>query len=227
MTWGQPQGQQQGQYPTYDPRPAQYQPVYNNQYVGSGQPPQTYYHPPPYQNIYQPSPQPGQQVYTAPVTVPPKKNTTTFVLIFVVIIIVIIAAVGAALIRPQTTGPAHVQSSDAKVHFIMSDPIYGISILVKITVTGNITNIGTKDIKYSNVKLKCDGSFLDKSYSSTLETDATSLGDELISPGERVPFYSDLGGTKTQVSSTKDSFEILEGIVVGSSVTVDVGPYYR
>ena len=229
MTWDQPQGQQQYPY-NYQGSPQYQQPV-TGQYPQQGYPPQGY--PQQYYPQQQPYGQPGQQqVYYPPKPGPPPPNPLMkFLPGIICCVILFIALIGIVLVSPPSTkesGPGNIRFINTKVNYYKKTVSY-YSVLDTIAVTGNVTNIGKKDIKFSNIKFSCNGAFLTNAYFSTLEADVLYFDDTILSPNETVPFKSSLGTVTSTVATdqTTSPFYVLEGNKVSVSLTINVGPFYK
>jgi hypothetical protein len=229
MTWQQ---QPQGQQLYLDPNQTQYnsqnQQPYPNQYSNQNIPAQGYNQQYPYQqqaySQYQNYP---QQTSYAPRPKIQQQNKLWVIFMAIVCGSILLVAIAASLANNQAnpmTGKAKIQNF--KVYYNLK-PAGTLQTLDSITVYGNVSNTGSKDIKLNNINLRCDGDFLTNPYASNLDHDAIDPGDHILKSGETVAFHSNLGTVRDKTSSTQDWFEIYDGQNYGNSWPIDVSPYYK
>jgi hypothetical protein len=234
MVPNQSSGQQYNQYQYNDQSAVQYQQPGGVQYQGQGYQqqgyPQQYY---PQQQPYQAYGQPvAQQAYYPPKPAPIQPNPLKkFLPVIIICGILLVALVAIGIVfNPSnaTGGKGNVIFKNFKINYNKVSSGY-LSYLDTISVVGNVTNTGTKDIQFSKVKFICTGAFLVHAYSSTLEYDVLVFNDTVLSPGETAAFSSQLGKVTDSVPADQMSspFGVYEGNNLGGAFSINVGPYYK
>ena len=224
----QPEGQQIYQDQTQVQYYNQNQQPYTNQYSNQNTPmqgdPQKY----PYQQLtYSQHQNYPQQPSNGPRPKIHQQDKLWLIFIGIICGSILLAAIGGSLInnaKNPMTGKARIVNF--KINYNLK-PVGSLQQLDTITIYGNVSNTGSKDINLINIKLRCQGEFLTNYYASNLDLDAINPGDHILSPGETVPFYSNLGTVKDKTSSTQAWFEVYDGENYGNSWSVDVSLYYK